>query len=142
MDFKKLALDYMEIMYQMQKRKAQKQINDSMHGEQFVLFFISKHEGDVIPSEISNEMGISTARIATALNSLEGKGLITRKIDVDDRRRILVNLTDTGREHVQEQYQMIINITTKMLQYLGENDANEFLRIMKRLSEKGPEDFM
>ena len=54
---------------------------------QFVLTYISKHGGSVIPSEISNEMGISTARIAAALGSLESKGLITRRIDERDRRR-------------------------------------------------------
>lgn len=142
MDYEGLAHDYMEVMYQMRRRNAQKQINDSMHGEHFVLYYIFKHEGNVIPSDISNEMGISSARIAAALNNLEGKGLITRRIDTDDRRRILVNLTDLGREQVRKQYQMLMKITTSMLQYLGENDAREFLRIMKKLSDKGPENFI
>lgn len=142
MDYEKLALDYMAVAYQMRKRKAQKEVDDCMHGEQFVLFYISKHEGNVIPSDISNEMGISTARITTALNSLEGKNLITRKIDVNDRRRILVNLTGSGHEQVKLQYQKIMDIITKMLHYLGEYDSNELLRIMKRLADKGPENFI
>ncbi len=142
MDYEKLARDYMKVMYQMRRRNAQKQLNDSMHGEHFVLSYISKHEGGVIPSEISNEMGISTARVAAALNNLEGKGLITRAIDEADRRRILVNLTGAGRAQVERHDQKIMMITTKMLQYLGENDAKEFLRIMKRLADKMPEDFM
>lgn len=142
MDYEKLAREFMEIMHQMRRQKEQKQISDSMHGEHFVLFYISKHEGNVIPSEISNEMGISTARIAAALNSLEGKGLITRKIDVDDRRRILVNLTDSGHKQVEKHSENVLNVTIHMLQYLGEKDANEFLRIMRKFAEKDPEDFM
>ena len=142
MDFEKLALEYMEIIHQLHKRKAEKQINASTHGEQFVLFYISKHEGNVIPSKLSKEMGISTARVAATLNNLEEKDFITRRIDVDDRRRILVNLTDVGREQVKQQYRIIMNVTTKMLQYLGEDDANEFLRIMKRLADRGPENFL
>lgn len=142
MDFEKLAREFMEIMHQMGKRKTQKQLTDSVQGEHFVLFYIAKHEGNVIPSEISNEMEISSARVAAALNSLEAKGLITRKIDVDDRRRILVNLTDEGREQVKQHYEMIMNTTTKMLMSLGEHDAAELLRIMKKLAEKGPKDFM
>ena len=78
MDYKSLAREFMEIMHKMRKRKAQKQVSDSMHGEHFVLFYISRHEGNVIPSDISNEMGISSARIAAALNGLEGKGYIVR----------------------------------------------------------------
>ncbi|MDP3448338.1 MAG: helix-turn-helix domain-containing protein, partial [Eubacteriales bacterium] len=97
MDFTELAREYMEVLFKMRKRKNDKKINDSMHGEQFVLTYVSKHGGSVIPSEISNEMGISTARIAAALNNLENKGLVTRRIDERDRRRILVELTAAGR---------------------------------------------
>lgn len=141
MDYEKLAREFMETMHHMRGRKTQQQINDSMHGEQFVLFYISKHEGNVIPSEISNEMEISSARVAAALNSLEGKGLITRQIDVDDRRRILVNLTDAGKEQVKKHYESVMTFTTNMLKYLGEHDAEEIVRIMKRLADKGPDDF-
>lgn len=142
MDYKSLAHDYMEVMNKMHRHKVQKQLTDSMHGEHFVLFYISQHEGNVIPGDISNKMGITSARIAAALNSLEGKGLISRRIDTKDRRRILIDLTDAGREQVQEHYQMIMGITTHMLEYLGEDDATEFIRIMKRLADKVPEDFM
>ena len=142
MDYEPLAVEFMQTMHQMRKRKAQKQLSDSMQGESFVLFYISHHEGYVIPSDISNEMGISSARIAATLNSLEKKGLIIRRIDGQDRRRILIDLTDAGREKVQEHYQTVMGITTNMLRYLGEQDAKEFIRIMQKLADKGPEDFL
>jgi Transcriptional regulators len=142
MNFEALAIEFMETMHQMRKRKTQKQLNDSMKGESFVLLYISRHEGNVIPSDISNEMGISSARIAATLNSLEGKGLIVRRIDEQDRRRILIDLTEAGRNHVQDHHKMIMGITTNMFRYLGEEDAKEFIRIMKRLADKGPEDFV
>jgi DNA-binding MarR family transcriptional regulator len=141
LDYTDLAHEFMGIMYQLRKRSAQKQISDSMHGETFVLHYISQHEGNVIPSEISNEVGISTARVAATLNGLESKGLITRKIDVSDRRRILVEMTPAGKEQVEKHFQMIMNTTTNMLRYLGEDDAKEYIRIMRKLSEKNPEDF-
>lgn len=142
MDYEKLAHEFMSIMYQMRKRGAQKQISESMHGELFVLGYISNHEGNVIPSEISNEVGISTARVAATLNSLENKGLITRKIDVNDRRRILVEMTPTGKEQIENHIQTIMKITTGMLQYLGEQDAKEYVRIMGRLAERTPDEFI
>ena len=100
MDYQALAREYMTIMHKMRKRKSEQQINDSLRGEQFVLGFIAHTEGSVIPSDISAAMGISTARIAAALNNLESKGLITRRIDMSDRRKILVELTEAGREKV------------------------------------------
>lgn len=141
MDFEQMAQEYLETMFYMRKVNSHKEIHDSVHGENFVLFFISQNGGKVIPSDISNEMGISSARVAAALNSLEKKGLIIRKIDTEDRRRILIDLTDSGREQVNSHFRMVLNMVKNMLQYLGENDAREFIRIMKRLAEKGPEGF-
>nr|WP_305145035.1 MarR family winged helix-turn-helix transcriptional regulator [Anaerotignum propionicum] len=125
----------------MRKINSHKEIHDSVHGENFVLLFISQRGGKVIPSDISNEMGISTARVAAALNSLEKKGLIIRRIDAEDRRRILIDLTDSGMEQVKNHYSMVLNMVKNMLHFLGEKDAKEFIRIMKRLAEKGPEGF-
>ena len=95
----------------------------------------------MIPSDISKEMGISSARIAAALNSLEEKGFITRRIDTDDRRRILVDLTKCGRTEVEKHKSEVKTTTANMMKYLGEHDAKELVRIMKRLSDVTPEDF-
>ncbi|HHX12372.1 MAG TPA: MarR family transcriptional regulator, partial [Clostridiales bacterium] len=86
MDYTQLAYEFMETMNQIKIRNMHKQFNESMHGEIFTLYFISQHEGNVIPSDISNEIGISTARVAATLNSLEKKGMVTREIDPSDRR--------------------------------------------------------
>ena len=142
MDYTSLAREYIQVMHQMRNINGQKKIHDSMHGENFMLSYISKRQGGIIPSEISNEMGITSARIAAALNSLEAKGLITRRIDTEDRRRILVDLTETGKEQAKKHYEMIMNITINMLQYLGDEDATELIRIMKKLADRNPQEFI
>lgn len=141
MDYQALAREYMTIMHKMRKRKSEQQINDSLRGEQFVLGFIAHTEGSVIPSDISAAMGISTARIAAALNNLESKGLITRRIDMSDRRKIRVELTEAGREKDAAHTETIMRMITRMLENLGEADAVEFLRILKKLAEHPPEEF-
>lgn len=141
MDYKDLALEFIEVMNQTRRRNVPKQIDDSMRGEHFVLNYISEHEGNVTPSDISNEMGITSARIAAALNSLEKKGLILRRIDAEDRRRILIDMTDVGREQVKKHYQMILDTTTSMLRHLGEEDAKNYIRIMKKMAVFSQDNF-
>jgi len=141
MDYNALAHEYMMVLYKMRKRKNPKRINDSLHGEQFVLAFLSRHDGRVIPGDISKEMGISSARIAAALNNLESKGLISRSIDPCDRRRILVELTDAGRAQEEEHRKQILSMVVRMLEDLGEEDSVVFLRILTKLAEHAPEDF-
>ncbi|PKM39268.1 MAG: MarR family transcriptional regulator [Firmicutes bacterium HGW-Firmicutes-9] len=141
MDYQALAREYMVILHKMRKRKSDKQINESMRGEQFVLSYISNQDGGVIPSDISAVMGISTARITAALNSLESKGLITRRIDESDRRKILVELTDEGRTKEAAHAKGIMRVLVRMLENLGEADAIEFLRILKKVAEHPPEEY-
>lgn len=135
MDYEALALEFMQKMYILNRERAQKQFNESMQGESFVLQFLAHQEDAVLPSEISNFMGISTARIAVTLNNLERKGMITRRIDTSDRRKILVNLTSEGRTIAQEQQQAILDSITKMITLLGEHDAREYVRITGRMAE-------
>lgn len=141
MDYERMAKDYMETMFRMRKRGPQKQISDSMHGENVILDIISHHEG-FTPSDISNEMGITTARVAAVLNSLETKGMITRQIDTEDRRRIVIELTEAGKKQVQNHYERIMGTVINMLRYLGEEDSMELIRIMGRLAQKEPDDFL
>ena len=140
MDYTCLAYELMETMNQYKKRNMHKQINEAMHGEIFTLYYINKHKGNVIPSDISNEIGISTARVAATLNSLENKKMVTRTIDSSDRRRILVAMTPAGKKEIEKHIKRITDITINMLCYLGEDDAKEYVRIMKRLAERNPED--
>jgi len=141
LDYTALAREYMEVLFQMRNRKASKKISDSMHGEHVMLAYLSHHGDSGIPSEISNELGISTARIAATLNGLESKGLLTRRIDELDRRRILVELTEAGRKTASDHERHITEMVIHMLEDLGEHDAIEFLRILKKLSSHAPENF-
>lgn len=136
MDYNELALELLQNMQKMKNHAGpQKHIDEAMRGEHFVLQFIAFRKGNVLPSEISVEMGISSARIAATLKGLERKGLITRQIDTSDRRRILVNLTPQGEALAEEHYQKAVERTTKLLSLLGEHDAREYVRIIGRLAE-------
>jgi len=135
MDYEELAKTLLSRMYTLNKTRSQRNINEGMRGEGFVLQYIIRRGGNVLPSEISGFMDISTARMAAALNSLERKGLITRRIDPSDRRQILVDLTDKGKEFAGEKQQHMLQHTTQMLMRLGEHDAAELVRIMERVTD-------
>ncbi|PWM44173.1 MAG: MarR family transcriptional regulator [Clostridiales bacterium] len=135
MDYIDLASEFLQKMFLLRKSGPHRQINESMQGESFVLKYMFRQAKPVLPSEISNFMKISTARTATALNSLERKGLVTRQIDPNDRRQILVTLTEKGKLLAEEQKQKVMDRTVYMLNLLGEKDAQEFVRIVGKLAD-------
>lgn len=135
MDYSELEAELFEKMYLFHKSKQLKGMNDSFQGEAIILQRLYLHGDDMLPSEISNDLSVSTARIAAVLGNLEKRGFITRQIDKSDRRRILVALTTEGKEIAKKQRKEIQNDMIKTLQKLGEHDAKEFVRIIGRLSE-------
>lgn len=138
MDYEELAAELLQKMYLFRRTKPPQKIIGFMRGEVLMLQCIAQHGGDVLPSEISQEMEISSARVAAALNSLEHKGLITREIDQSDRRRILVKLTPAGRKSTEEHQKAVIADTADMLSLLGTEDAKELVRITGKLAEMIP----
>lgn len=134
MGYSELAGEFHRNMSLMKKAKIEDRFQRGTRGEHFILHFLAQSEGDVLPSQISDEMDISSARIAVALNKLEHKGLINRRIDKVDRRRILVELTPEGKDAAEEMERMMIGDIARLLELLGEEDAQEMIRIMSKLA--------
>jgi len=134
MEHFELAVELLNVFQTLQKTIAQKHINDATKGEKFVLHYITLSGGEVLPGEIGCETHVSSARVAATLNSLEKKGLITRQIDEGDRRKILVRITQKGREVDEENHNALLKEVTEMLSHLGENDAKELIRIIYKLA--------
>ena len=140
MDYIKLAEELMWHNSHMRRDRPQRMLDDAVRGEGYVLGFINAREGDILPSEISKDMRISSARIAATLNSLENKSLITRQIDPSDRRKIIVRITDEGRTMALGQHQNVINATAEMLKKLGDEDAKEYVRLIGRVAQLALDD--
>ncbi len=133
MDYKELTMEMFQIMNEMHKIRHRKSMDGLVRGESFVLRYLMDNGNSAIPSDMSAAMGTTTARVAATLNSLDKKGLISRRIDSDDRRRIIVELTDEGKNIAKEQWQQFMADTEHMLRSVGDEDAKEYVRILKKM---------
>ena len=85
------------------------------------------------PKELSKDMAVSTARIAALLNHMEEKGLITRQDDPNDNRQVIVSLTPEGNRAIGLKRGVAVECVARMLEHLGEEDAREYLRILRKI---------
>jgi DNA-binding MarR family transcriptional regulator len=58
--------------------------------------------GEVDQQEIERLSGNSKASVSSALLTLENRGLIERRRDLHDRRRLLVRLTESGQRELKQ----------------------------------------
>ena len=67
------------------------------------------------------------------LSDLEAEELASREGDIRDRRRIIVRLTETGRQQMEARQVMVREHVARVLEALGPEDAPELVRLMGRL---------
>ena len=77
---------------------------DMTEGEYRVLIKIrlSGPEHHMSPGDLSRDLMVSTGAMTNRLDRMEEAGLVVRKRDPDDRRGVLVELTDVGRKVLGE----------------------------------------
>ncbi|NLN55771.1 MAG: MarR family transcriptional regulator [Clostridiales bacterium] len=109
-------------------------------GEVFILNYIIASKGPVHPKQISDIMGISSARVSVVLNNLESKGEIRRISDSFDKRRTVIEITEKGREKAIRRRGETVKRLARVLENMGEDETKEFFRTLsvfcKAVSEK------
>ena len=78
-------------------------------------------------------MSVSTARITRLLNTLEDRGLIRRSIDLTDRRKIIVRLTEAGEAYLDAVYAHTHKRASAVIEALGAEDIEAFIRIAEKI---------
>ncbi len=106
---------------------------DLLRGKKRVMGYLIEVEDGVTPSKLCKFMDVSSARITSILNKLEEHGEIIRIPDKDDKRKKIVYLSEQGRKSGLAQQKKYIEDSSKMLRALGEYDAKEHVRIMKKI---------
>jgi len=81
-------------------------------------------------SDLSTQMHITPAAATHMINSLEEGGYIERLADPNDRRVVLVRLTDKGRRTLQELKTQFLDTLSDLVAFLGEQDSKELVRLL------------
>lgn len=135
MDYKVLANELFQNMIRTRKKSFHKKVDEMSHGERKILAYLTYGKNRVTSGELSEYLDLSTPRVASALNSLSKKGFIKRKKDEQDKRVVIVNITEPGKSFVKEEHEEAMGALEKILEKLGEQDAREFVRITKKIQE-------
>ncbi len=140
MEYKELANEFFRCMTNAPKMQFQKKVDDLSHGERRILGYLTFERDGVTSGELSDKLYLSTPRVASALNSLSKKGFIERSRDTSDKRIVIVTITEDGKNFMMEEHEEAMVMIEQTLRNLGEHDAQEFVRIIKRITEFSKEE--
>lgn len=135
MESREMAKTLLAEFVQLFREGATRHMKGVSGGELGVLGYIHYRGGGVTPSDISREFHISTARVANVLNALERKSYIERRSDQEDRRKVRIFATQKGQRRTEDCITDAVDQVQMLMEQLGETDAAESVRLMRRIRQ-------
>lgn len=87
----------------------------------------------MLPSELSDDLAVTRANVSGLLNALERLEMVQRVFDQTDRRRILVHLTEKGRQTLEAAWPIYEEAISSGLGRLTVDEQQTFLQLLKKL---------
>lgn len=86
-------------------------------------------ESEIMPSTIGKYTGMEKSSLTRMVDDLEKKGIVFRKTDPEDRRKVLVSLTDKGLEC----YNYFNEIADELLGLVDEKDVEDYVQSLETM---------
>ncbi|MBC8532194.1 MarR family winged helix-turn-helix transcriptional regulator [Gehongia tenuis] len=102
-----------------------------------LLLMLHAHGGEkgLKVSQLSRRLDVAPPTVTQMINSLERKGFLERSIDPEDRRAVLVKLTERGSEIMERGRRELMQRFHGLIQYMGPEDAKELARLLNKTAE-------
>lgn len=108
-------------------------IEDGYRGMFVMLRILHESDGKVVAGDLAKLMNVSTARIASALNTLEKKNYIKRESEVNDARKVVIVLTEQGVIALEERKRNVQQMISPMFENLTDTEIITLFSLLKKL---------
>ena len=85
------------------------------------------------PGELIRATLSTSGTMTNRVNRLEARGLVIRQPNHDDRRGVLVKLTDEGRDRVQQALADLLAYERRVLSAIEQAEREELAAVLRRL---------
>jgi MarR family 2-MHQ and catechol resistance regulon transcriptional repressor len=105
---------------------------DNLTVSQFGVLEAIYHLGPLSQSELGEKILKSNANLTTVVDSLEKKNLVVRNRAGEDRRKVTVHLTESGKELIAKVFPRHAQVVAKELEFLSEDDKESLGKLLKK----------
>jgi len=90
--------------------------------------------GDCSQNQLGQLIAMDAATIKGVIDRLKARGLVTTTEDLEDRRRVVVALTDEGRATVTRLVPFAVKISQETLAPLNNRESATLLRLLSKIT--------
>lgn len=132
-----IALHLLEVVKELQRNLMKQRNVDARYrqSELVVLMCLYKSNEELKISDISKRLQVKLPTVTQLVNKLVDNNLVEKKVDENDKRIVRIILTKKGLEVSEETASKFKTRYKNLVDYLGKEDSEQFLRIMLRVNE-------
>ncbi|WP_048119289.1 MarR family winged helix-turn-helix transcriptional regulator [Methanosarcina vacuolata] len=112
--------------------KARSSRPEKLGRQQFNAILIIGTMGEMIPSYLGLCMNMDRSSLSRMIDSMEKKGIVYRKTDIEDRRKVMINLTEKGEEYYEILKKKVEETQASTTDLLDEQDLKEYKACIKK----------
>ena len=87
------------------------------------------------PTEIARRLIVTTASITSLLDTLQRRGLVERRPDPADRRRLLITITPAAQDLVRRLVPEIVVLQASVMRDIPDQERRQFVAVLTRIRE-------
>ncbi|AND79956.1 MarR family winged helix-turn-helix transcriptional regulator [Streptococcus pantholopis] len=138
-EFKNSAVKLMVVM-----RKAFRTIDakvsesykeDNLTATQFAALDVLYAKGEMTIGELIDKMLATSGNMTVVIKNMEKKGWVSRRLNPEDRRAYLVDLTSLGRRVIERALPAHIEKVEAVFSLLSENEQEELIALLKKFKD-------
>jgi DNA-binding MarR family transcriptional regulator len=90
-------------------------------------------QGEIMPSTLGEYTGMDKSSLTRMVDDLEKKGIVFRKTDPEDRRKVLVSLTEKGLNCYNELTEITVDMADKILKFVDQKDVEDYVQSLENI---------
>jgi DNA-binding MarR family transcriptional regulator len=104
----------------------------------YILLIIDKN--GTPSTQLGPRMGMEPTSLSRTLKTMENDGLIYRKIDAVDKRKVLIFLTEKGLEKRKMSKEVVLDFNAKLVKKIPKTKLKTYLEVMSLIDQAAEEE--
>lgn len=104
----------------------------------FLLLALYEKDGS-IPQELSSRLALNSSTLTGILDRLEAKGLVAREMNANDRRSLIIRLTNRAKKLKDRLWSIYERVNGELMSALSQEEIADLFSIMEKLDAKANE---
>jgi len=129
------VLDVVPMIFRLIRNELQEYGAKEMSVPQYRTLSYVYRKGGVSLSEVADHIGLTLPTISMLVDGLVARGLMNRREDTEDRRRITLTLTEPGRARLESAQRATVAYLEERLRQLSASDRAIITGAMRMLRE-------